>query len=228
MTAKPNPDDYIITRKRKLYKFALFQNMTNCYDDRSWGEVRGAITEQSPLTIEVGAGSGLFLTKLATIHPDRHYLAIDRKSDRLVQGAKRVAADNIRNINYLWSNADNLGRLLPAGCADELWLTFPDPWPQESNYRKRLTAPKYLAQYKKLLKTGGVLRFKTDNKELFDWSKEQLEQNGFNIEFTTEDLHNDERLSPDSDALVMTSYEARYVDEEKKICYLTAKVNPSR
>lgn len=225
MTAKPNPDDFIITRKRKLYKFALFQNISNCYDDQSWVEVKDAIAEQSPLTIEVGAGSGLFLAKLAILHPDRHYLAIDRKSDRLVQGAKQAIAKKAHNISFLWSNADNLGRLLPAGCADELWLTFPDPWPQESNYRKRLTAPKYLVEYKKLLSGNGTLRFKTDNKELFDWSKEQLRQNSFIIEFSTNDLHGDQRLAPDDDVLaMMTSYEARYVSEGKQIYYLVAKV----
>lgn len=225
MTEMPNPDDYIITRKRKLYKFALFQTMTNCYDDQSWGEAKSKIVTKSPLIAEVGAGSGLFLTKLASLHPDKHYLAIDRKSDRLVQGAKKAVTDKVVNINYLWSNADNLGRLLPAGCVDEIWLTFPDPWPQESNYRKRLTAPKYLSQYEKLLAVDGVLRFKTDNKELFDWSKEQLATNGYKVVFSTDNLHGDNRLATDNDALVMTSYEARYIKEGKKICYLVAKAN---
>ena len=217
-----NPDDFIITRKRKLYKFAVFQNMTNCYDDRSWSNVKKEIVNNGqPLTIEVGAGTALFLTELARQHPDQRFIAIDRKSDRLYKGAKLANELGLTNIVYLWSNARNLASLLPNGSVSEIWLTFPDPWPQESNIKHRLTNPKFLEQYHKLLKADGVLNFKTDNRPLFDWSAQQFDNNQWHITHLTHNLHSDNAV--DDDAKIMTTYEERYVGEGKPINYLRAQ-----
>lgn len=218
-----DPASYIITRRRKRYKFALFQTMANCYDDSSWDKT--LLSDRVPLSVEVGAGSAVFLTDLAEAHPGRHYLAIDRKSDRLVTGARRASERQLNNITYLWSNAMNLCRLLPHGSIDELWLTFPDPWPQESNCKKRLTAPQFLAQYKKLLAPSGTLKFKTDNQALFDWSTAELAKASFTITSSTRDLHHDTTIPPESDARQMTTYEARYHKQGKTIYYLEAKLS---
>ena len=224
-----NPDDFIITRKRKLYKFAVFQNMTNCYDDRSWPNVKEQIVDGGqPLTIEVGAGTALFLTELAHRHPDRQFIAIDRKSDRLYKGAKLANELGLTNIVYLWSNARHLTSLLPGNSVSEIWLTFPDPWPQESNIKHRLTNQQFLAQYHELLTADGVLNFKTDNRELFDWSVTQFNDQQWQIAHLTHDLHDDKEVS--DDAKIMTTYEERYVGEGRKICYLkaTSHSQPSR
>lgn len=217
-----NPDDFIITRKRKLYKFAVFQNMTNCYDDRSWPNMKEKIVDGGqPLTIEVGAGTALFLTELARQHPDQRFIAIDRKSDRLYKGAKLANELGLTNIVYLWSNARNLASLLPDNSVSEIWLTFPDPWPQESNIKHRLTNPKFLGQYHKLLKADGALNFKTDNHPLFDWSAQQFDNNQWHITHLTHNLHSDNAV--DDDAKIMTTYESRYVSEGKPINYLQAQ-----
>lgn len=217
-----NPNDFIITRKRKLYKFAAFQNMANCYDDRNWPNAQGQIVHDSrQLTVEVGAGTALFLTELARLHPERQFVAIDRKSDRLYKGAKLAGELKLDNIVYLWSNARNLASLLPEESVSEIWLTFPDPWPQESNIKHRLTNQKFLKQYHKLLRTDGVLNFKTDNRPLFDWSAEQFDNEQWHITHLTHNLHDDSSAS--DDAKIMTTYESRYVSEGKKINYLSAE-----
>ena len=217
-----NPNDFIITRKRKLYKFAAFQNMTNCYDDRNWPNAQEQIVHNSrPLTVEVGAGTALFLTELARLHPERQFVAIDRKSDRLYKGAKLAGELKLDNIVYLWSNARNLASLLPGESVSEIWLTFPDPWPQESNIKHRLSNPKFLGQYHGLLKADGVLNFKTDNRPLFDWSAQQFNNSQWHITHLTHNLHSDNAV--DDDAKIMTTYESRYVSEGKKINYLSAE-----
>ena len=194
-----NPDDFIITRKRKLYKFAVFRNMTNCCDDRSWSNVKKEIVNSGqPLTIEVGAGTALFLTELAHRHPDQQFIAIDRKSDRLYKGAKLANELGLTNIVYLWSNARNLASI-----------------------KHRLTNPKFLGQYHKLLKADGVLNFKTDNRPLFDWSTQQFDNNQWHITHLIHNLHSDNAV--DDDAKIMTTYESRYVSEGKPINYLQAQ-----
>ena len=101
---------------------------------------------------------------------------------------------------------------------------LPDPWPQDSNAKHRLTNPQLLKQYQQLLKPGGKLNFKTDNRDLFDWSIEQFKNNNWQLSQITYNLHSDSDLSPDNDAFVMTTYEERYVLEGKPINYLQASL----
>lgn len=220
-----NPDDFIISRKRKLYKFAVFQNLANCYDGHSLKQLVDKIqNDKRPLTIEVGAGSALFLTKLAAIHPNRQFVAIDRKSDRLQKGAKLASQQNISNIYYLWSNADQLSTIFSPHSVQQIWLTFPDPWPQESNIKHRLTNPRFLADYAKLLDPSGTLNFKTDNQALFNWSLDQLHTANWRVIVSTNQLHNPTtQNSPiNEDDHIMTTYEERYHKAGNSIYYLSA------
>ena len=221
-----NPNDFIITRKRKLYKFAAFRNLANCYDDQHWQADQPLQDVSRPLVIEIGAGTALFLTKLAQDQPAKQFVAIDRKSDRLYKGAKLATELNLTNIVYLWSNARNLISLLGANSVQELWITFPDPWPQESNTKHRLTNPKFLAEYYRLLAQDGTLNFKTDNRPLFDWSVEQFDSNHWQITQLTHDLHHTDGIS--SAAKIMTTYEERYVADGKPINYLQAIKRPDK
>ncbi|MFC2510899.1 MAG: tRNA (guanosine(46)-N7)-methyltransferase TrmB [Candidatus Nanoperiomorbus sp.] len=214
------PDNYIITRKRKLYKFASFARLANCYSETKWQEAKQSILHDSlPVTLEVGAGDGLFLTKLAEDHPEQQFIALDRKSDRLYRGAKLASESKLTNILYLWSNADNLRRLLPDQLIQTIWLTFPDPWPQESNIKHRLTNRQHLLSYHQLLAPNGRLKLKTDNDSLFDWSIQQFTTEKWQIDRISHDLYGDKIAG---DATVKTTYEERYLAEGKKINYLAA------
>lgn len=218
------PKDFIITRKRKLYKFALFKETPNCFFADNINDLRTKLSAiNKPITIEIGSGSGVFLTELARRHPDRYFVAIDRKSDRLLTGA-RIAVDNrLTNISFLWLKANNLKSVFAPNTIDQIWITFPDPWPQKSNEKHRLTNKKRLATYRKLLVVTGSLCFKTDSKPLFDWSVEQL-ANNWQIDYLTYDLHKSD-LPIDADALVMTSYEQRFINDGLKINYLSASIH---
>lgn len=219
-----NPNDFIISRKRKLYKFALFKTLSNCYDTATWLDARSTImANQYCITLEVGAGSGLFLTELARRHPDQLFVALDRKSDRLISGAKQALADGLKNIYFIWSEVQHLTDLVAPSSINTLWITFPDPWPQESNIKHRLTNQNYLKDYRIILADNGVVQFKTDNVPLFKWSQEQFNKQ-FTVEYVTSDLHHDQAITGDDDALVMTSYEARYHESGKPINYLRATV----
>lgn len=217
-----NPNDFIITRKRKLYKFASFNNLNNCFDEASWLKQRQHIlNDNRPICLEIGAGTALFSTKLAQQSPERLFLAIDRKSDRLYTGAKLANELRLNNIYYIWLNANNISRLVPNNSIDEIWITFPDPWPQDSNAKHRLTNRSKLDIYRQLLKVGGRLKFKTDNRPLFDWSLTQFDSH-WQIDYLTNNLHQDDNAP--ADATVTTTYEERYMAEGKPINCLIATV----
>ena len=199
-----NPEDFIITRKRKKYRFALFANSPLCFEFKDWDQ------SWHPDVIEIGAGTGQFVVELATRHPDRRYVAIDVKGDRLQKGATEAEAKGLTNIRFLRARADQVVTVLAPGSLAELWLTFSDPFPKDRSAGRRLTHPTFLVQYRQMLSPGGSLLIKHDNPQFFQWTLEQLVADTWNITELTFDLH-DSDLS--DDYKILTPYEQRWLNE---------------
>lgn len=209
-----NPKDFIITRKRKLYKFALFNNSSICFEFNDWNPERTEVDN-----LEIGAGTGLFSECLALKNPNKKFVAIDVKADRLVKGAQQAESDQLRNIRFLRARADQLLEAFAPHSIKYIWITFPDPYPKKRNAGRRLTHPTFLKFYKELLREDGALYFKTDAKELFDWSLEQLVAEGWQIQRLSFDLHESDL---NENYKVMTTYERRFVSEGLKINFVKA------
>lgn len=209
-----NPMDFIITRKRKLYKFALFNNSSICFEFEEWSQ-----EHQTVHNLEIGAGTGLFSENLAKINPEKNFVAVDVKADRLIQGAKQAESDGLKNIRFLRARADQLTQAFSKNSVKYLWVTFPDPYPKKRNSGRRLTHPTFLKIYQELLAEDGALYFKTDATELFKWSLEQLVAEGWQIQRLTFDLHESDL---NENYKVMTTYEKRFVGEGLKINFVKA------
>lgn len=209
-----NPKDFIITRKRKLYKFALFNNSSICFEFNDWNPERTEVDN-----LEIGAGTGLFSECLALKNPNKKFVAIDVKADRLVKGAQQAESDQLRNIRFLRARADQLLEAFAPHSIKYIWITFPDPYPKKRNAGRRLTHPTFLKIYEELLQEDGALYFKTDAKELFDWSLEQLVAEGWQIQRLSFDLHESDL---NENYKVMTTYERRFVSEGLKINFVKA------
>lgn len=209
-----NPKDFIITRKRKLYKFALFNNSSICFEFKDWNPERTEVDN-----LEIGAGTGLFSECLALKNPNKKFVAIDVKADRLVKGAQQAESDQLRNIRFLRARADQLLEAFAPHSIKYIWITFPDPYPKKRNAGRRLTHPTFLKIYKELLREDGALYFKTDAKELFDWSLEQMVAEGWRIQRLSFDLH---ESNLNENYKVMTTYERRFVSEGLKINFVKA------
>ena len=207
-----NPKDFIITRKRKLYKFALFNNSSICFEFDEW-------KKDETHNLEIGAGTGLFSEALAAQNPSKKFVAVDVKADRLVKGAQQAELDGLNNIRFLRARADQLLQAFAPHSVKYLWVTFPDPFPRNRNAGRRLTHPTFLRLYAELLAEDGAFYFKTDAKELFDWSLEQLVVEGWQIQRLSFDLH-ESNLS--KNYKIMTTYERRFVNEGLKINFVKA------
>jgi tRNA (guanine-N7-)-methyltransferase len=207
-----DPKEFIITRKRKKYRFALFHNSPLCFEFDEWPQ--GEAFD----VLEMGAGTGLFSVALAGLDTAK-YVAVDVKADRLQKGAyvaKKVGRENVR---FLRARADQLETVVPFQSLQKIWVTFPDPFPKERSAKHRLTHSRYLGIYQQWLKPGGALYFKTDAHDLFTWSLEQLVANGWQIQELSFDLHESE-LS--GEYKLCTTYEERYVGEGKPIHFVKA------
>ena len=203
MTAKLNPDDFIITRKRKLYKFALFANSPLCFEYEDW-------TRRSVDMIEIGAGTGLFSVEQARRYPDKQFAAIDVKADRLQKGAQEAAMLGLENIFFVRARADQIDELFHTHSLSQIWLTFPDPFPKKRSAGRRLTHPVYLRKYAELLGRDGAFYFKHDSRDFFCWSLEQLVYEKWRINELSFDLHESDL---DADYKIMTTYETRWLGE---------------
>lgn len=198
-----NPNDFIITRKRKLYKFAKFSNAENCFEYAEW-------SKRAVDSVEIGAGDGLFSVELAALHPDMRFVAIDVKADRLQKGAYEALARGLTNISFLRARADQINEVIEAGSVKQLWLTFPDPFPKKGSAGRRLTHPTFLKRYRQLLAPGGSFYLKHDNRDFFQWSLEQLVAEKWATIELSFDLHDSDL---NDEYKLLTTYEKRWLGE---------------
>lgn len=172
--------------------------------------------KDGPVFLEIGAGKGGFACEMANRNPDASYFAMERVSDCVVLGAELAKSTKDKrcdNLRFVVDTADNLTNIFADGTVDRLFLNFSDPWSKKGYAKRRLTHRRYLAVYFNLIKDGGVLRFKTDNVGLFDFSLEEIEAIGLKCSIVTRDLH----ASPYNEGNVMTEYETAFSNAGLKI-----------
>jgi tRNA (guanine-N7-)-methyltransferase len=208
-----NPDDFVISRKRKKYKFAKFFNAENCFELEEW-------KKHSIDIVEMGAGTGLFSVELAARHPEKTFVAIDVKADRLQKGAYEALERGLKNLFFIRARADQIDELFDADSVESIWLTFPDPFPRDRSARRRMTHPVYLEKYKALLKDTGSFYLKHDNRDFFHWSLEQLVNEKWHISELSFDLHGSELAD---DYKIQTTYEKRWLTEGLVTNFVKAK-----
>ena len=168
---------------------------------------------ESPVYLEIGAGKGGFAVGMTAAHPDVAYFAMEKVTDCVVLAAERAKVAERGNLRFIIDTADNLTKIFAPGSVDAIFLNFSDPWSKKGYAKRRLTHARYLAVYMSLLKDGGILRFKTDNVGLFDFSLEQFSEVGLSLSKMTRDLHESEW----NEGNVVTEYEAAFSSQGVKI-----------
>lgn len=209
-----DPNDFIITRKRKKYKFAKFANSPLCFEFDEWKKTAVDV-------IELGAGTALFSVELAERHPDKTFVAIDVKADRLQKGAYEATARGLTNLRFLRARADQLAECFEAGSLETIWLTFPDPFPKRRSAGRRMTHPTFLGLYRQLLKSDGSFNLKHDSREFFLWSLEQLVSEGWHLDELSFDLHESDLRD---DYKLLTTYERRWLGEGSPTNFVRARM----
>lgn len=190
-------------------------------DETGRVDIISTFEEEKPLYLEIGCGKGAFVTELSRRNPDVSIIALERVSDVLLMAMEKADREGCKNIAFLNENADKIDILLPEKSVDKLFLNFSDPWPRKKNAKRRLTSPLFLERYKKILKDGARIYFKTDNIGLFEYSLETFKEAGFTLYNVCYDLHASE-LNEEN---IMTEYEINFSAQGFKINYLEAVLN---
>ena len=178
---------------------------------------------QNPIHLEIGMGKGQFLTQMALQHPDVNYLGIEKYSSVLVRALDKADALEIENLRFLRMDAKDLEDYFSQGEIDKIYLNFSDPWPKDRHAKRRLTSTYFLKKYERILVNGGRLQFKTDNRPLFEFSLEQLSEEGWEQEEVSFHLHENGPAQEN----VMTEYEEKFYQMGNPVCRLIFRWNPS-
>ncbi|MBD5096466.1 MAG: tRNA (guanosine(46)-N7)-methyltransferase TrmB [Lachnospiraceae bacterium] len=176
-----------------------------------WNELFG---NTNPIHIEIGMGKGQFIMELAKINPDINYVGIEKFSSVLVRAIEKQEEQQLPNLRFIRMDAENIENVFDNAEVDYIYLNFSDPWPKDRHAKRRLTSAQFLKRYVNILSKDGGLTFKTDNRELFDFSLEQIELSGWTLVNVTYDLHH----SQFCEGNIMTEYEKRFSDMGNPIC----------
>lgn len=160
-----------------------------------------------PIYIEIGMGKGQFLTTLAKQNPDINYVGIEKYSSVLLRGLQKLEEEPLENVRFIRMDAETICNTFDKDEISKIYLNFSDPWPKDRHAKRRLTSRQFFARYDQILKTDGVVEFKTDNVDLFDFSLEEVTAAHWNLDCFTRDLHHDDTMNPGN---VMTEYEERF------------------
>ena len=177
-----------------------------------WSTVFG---NENPVHIEIGMGKGQFIMTLAEENPDINYIGIEKYSSVLVRAIEKQEEKDLPNLFFIRMDAENIADVFAAGEVGRIYLNFSDPWPKDRHAKRRLTSLQFLERYEKILDREGHVIFKTDNRDLFDFSLEQVrEASHWTLLNYTYDLHHSEYVAGN----IMTEYETRFVEKGNAIC----------
>lgn len=209
--------------KDKLRKFAEVATFENVVQLEAGYEYKGKwasnfFGNQKPIILELACGKGEYTVNLAKMFPDINFIGIDYKGNRIWRGAKTALEEGIKNVGFLRIQIETILEYFCQGEVSEIWITFPDPQPQDSREKKRLTNPKFLERYKFILKEDGIMHLKTDNDGFYAYTLEQIENLGLTKFKDTADLYNSDLV--DEVLSIKTYYERKYLAVDKNINYV--------
>lgn len=179
------------------------------------GKIRTYFEKDQPIQIEIGMGKGRFIMQMAEEHPEINFIGIEKYSSVLLRAIQKMEQNELSNLRFIRMDAEDITEVFEKGEVDKIFINFSDPWPKDRHAKRRLPSKEFLKRYDEILKKDGVIEFKTDNRDLFDFAVEQLEPAGWKAEVITYDLHHDPVLCEGN---IMTEYEEKFSSIGNPIC----------
>lgn len=212
--------------KRKQERFRIIEARDNVIERTKdiYETIKGNwrstyFKNDNPITVELACGRGEYTVSLAKLFPEKNFIGIDIKGERIWKGSTLATEQNLTNVAFLRTPILLLENFFLPGELDEVWITFPDPRPRKRDIKRRLTSPRYMDIYKKLVKPGSYIRLKTDNTPLYEYSLEEAQNRTdiSDLQFT-DDMYNS-ALRPECFD-IKTRYEEHFAALGEKIKYL--------
>lgn len=221
--------------KRKAKKFAEVNSFNNCFflsfeESRAEGlPLKGKwnsdyFKNNNPIVLELGCGKGEYTVGLAQRYPDINFIGVDIKGNRIWTGARTATDNKMNNVAFIRTRIDFIDTCFSNNEVNEIWITFPDPQPQKSRIRNRLTNMIFINRYKKILENNGIVNLKTDSEPFYDFTREVIAENKLEELDATNDLYSNSAKRDESLTSIKTYYEKKFSDKGFKICYLKFRI----
>jgi tRNA (guanine-N7-)-methyltransferase len=182
--------------RRKTYKYEWAENLTNViqspkdfFENCKGNWLTSYFKNRNPIVLELGCGRGEYTNGLGELFPDKNFIGIDVKGDRLAAGGREAERLKLANVAYLRIQIQFIEEYFLPNEIDEIWITFPDPRMKDRDEKKRLTFPFYLEKYLRILKPNGIIHLKTDSELFFDYSIQKFKEYELPILAETKNLY---------------------------------------
>lgn len=218
MRRKKNLDERLAACKEvMLYMQCQNEHANDALSEEFFADSRKVFGNDNPLYLEIGCGKGGFAIEFARQNPDINLIAVEKTPNVLVTGMEEQMKLRLPNLRFCMGQAEYLDHLFHDGTIDRIFLNFSCPFPKNRYAMHRLTHARFLAIYHKIMKENAEIHQKTDNMHFFEFSLEQLSNNGFPLKNISLDLHNS-----GFEGNIMTEYEKRFTDLGQPIYRLEA------
>jgi tRNA (guanine-N7-)-methyltransferase len=212
--------------KRKQERFRIIEERSNVIEPSKniYHEIKGNWSKEhfrneNPITVELACGRGEYSIGLGKLFPERNYVGVDIKGERIWKGSTWAIDEQLSNVAFLRTQILMIENFFNENEIDEIWMTFPDPRPRKRDIKRRLTSPRFIEMFKKMLRPEGYVRLKTDNTILFEYTLEEIQNRNdiTDLQFTS-DLYASE-LRPECFD-IRTRFEEEFAAKGETIKYL--------
>jgi tRNA (guanine-N7-)-methyltransferase len=206
--------------QKKLKRFGEIKTFSNVleYPENMAGNWNAFFKNNNPVILELACGKGEYATGLAHLYPQKNFIGVDIKGNRIWAGAKFSIDNNLTNVAFLRTQIHKIDTYFTINEIMEIWITFPDPQLRISKAKKRLVHPRFLRKYQKILQPGGKIHVKTDSPELYNFTRTVIELYKLVLITDIDDVHKDEKVS--KELSIITHYESLDIAESKRVYYV--------
>lgn len=211
---------------KKLIRFEAIKSFNNVLEHRQ--DMKGQwhsnyFKNNNPITLELACGKGEYSVGLGRLYPQRNFIGVDIKGNRIWRGAKTALDEGLHNVAFLRTEIDSINQYFTTNEVAEIWITFPDPQLRLGKAKKRLTHPKFLRMYQQLLQPNGLVHLKTDSPDLYQFTKTVINLYGLELLVDDTDVHAKPNVS--HELKIKTHYEGLDIAGSSRIHYLQFKIH---
>lgn len=206
--------------QKKLVRFAELETFSNVlqYPENMAGNWQAHFQNNHPITLELACGKGEYAVGLSQLYPQRNFIGVDLKGNRIWVGAKKARQQNLTNVAFLRTQIDRITEYFSPGEVEEIWITFPDPQLRLSKTKKRLTHPKFLRMYQQFLQPGGKINLKTDSPDLYHFTRKVISMYGCTVHEDSDNIYTQPQLK--EELKIKTHYESLDIAGSNRVHYL--------
>lgn len=211
--------------QKKLQRFAEIKSFSNVleYPSGMKGEWKSFFQNSNPIVLELACGKGEYAVGLGRLHPERNFIGLDIKGNRMWVGAKTALDEGLTNVAFIRTQIEKITDYFAEGEIAEIWITFPDPQLRGSKAKKRLTHPRFLRLYHSIMGTNGVVNLKTDSPDLYNFTKLVVNISELNLLEDLVDVYAEAEVS--DDLKIKTHYEKLDIAKSNRIHYLKFSID---